>query len=60
MTYWIIRNILKWVSKITKQQCSGKRRSGLALEWCSKRAFHDGVCTAWNGKEFSDGREASK
>lgn len=51
--YWFIRKVLAKVSVTFKQQCSGKQQVGHAVEWCQKRAFHDGVCVSWAGREFS-------
>jgi hypothetical protein len=52
-SYWMIRKIMAKLSAIFKQQCSGKQRVGHALEWCQKRAFHDGPCVTMRGEDFS-------
>lgn len=50
--YWFLRTIMRYLSVLFSQQCSGKRRRGQALEWCSQTAFHNGVCTSYQGEEF--------
>lgn len=50
--YWFVRKVLEKLSNTFKQQCSGKRHAGHALEWCQKRAFHSGACITYRGVEF--------
>lgn len=50
--YWFIRKVLVLICLRLGQQCPGKRKSGYALECCSLRAFHEGVCISHEGQEF--------
>ena len=52
--YWQIRRVMRWLSLLLCQQCSGKQRAGYALEWCVKKAFHDGPCVNCLGEEFHE------
>jgi len=52
--HWVIRKILRWFCAKTKQQCSGKMRSGYADMYCSKTAFHVDTCTDFKGNVFKD------
>lgn len=55
MTYYIVRRALATLSRLCKQQCSGKREAGYAVEWCQLFAFHDGPCEAYEHDVFVNG-----
>jgi hypothetical protein len=55
--YYYTRKVLRWLSEMAGQQCSGKYLQGHAYVWCKKTAFHDGVCVDYSGKEFTQPME---
>lgn len=51
--YWVLRNLVYTLASWFHIQCTGKRRTGLALEWCQLSVGHDGPCINRLGQEFT-------